>query len=180
MKFIKTEIQDVILIQPELIVDNRGYFMESYQIEKFKLNNIESIFVQDNYVKSSKNTLRGMHFQYNFPQAKLIRCLKGKIFDVAVDLRKNSSNFGKWLGIELSEKNKYQLFIPEGFAHGYCVLSDSAEIVYKCSNIYYPEYEYGIIWDDKDLGINWPINNPNLSLKDRNLSKFKDLENYFD
>tara|TARA_B100000029_G_C17131158_1_gene798809 strand:- start:28 stop:570 length:543 start_codon:yes stop_codon:yes gene_type:complete len=180
MKFINTQIQDVILIQPELIEDKRGFFMESYQIKKFKSNNITSVFVQDNYVKSIKNTLRGLHFQYKFPQAKLIRCLKGSIFDVAVDLREHSPSFGKWFGTELSENNKHQLFIPEGFAHGYCVLSDSAEITYKCSNIYYPEYENGVIWDDKDLGINWPINNPNLSLKDRSLSKFKDLENYFD
>ncbi|MBS83164.1 MAG: dTDP-4-dehydrorhamnose 3,5-epimerase [Gammaproteobacteria bacterium] len=179
MKFINTQIQDVILIQPELIEDKRGFFMESYQIKKFKSNNITSVFVQDNYVKSIKNTLRGLHFQYKFPQAKLIRCLKGSIFDVAVDLREHSPSFGKWFGTELSENNKHQLFIPEGFAHGYCVLSDSAEITYKCSNIYYPEYENGVIWDDKDLGIIWPIKKPILSVKDSKLYKFKNLKKVF-
>ena len=145
--------------------------MESYHVEKFMLGGIDSIFVQDNHIKSLQNTLRGLHFQVQFPQAKLLRCLKGKVFDVAVDIRKDSPSYGQWVGKELSEDNKYQLFIPEGFAHGYYVMSNTAEISYKCSDIYHPEDEQGIIWNDPGIGIQWPGTNPILSKKDAKLQQ---------
>ena len=169
MEFIQTKISDVILIKPNVIEDHRGFFMESYHIEKFKLGGINTIFVQDNYVRSVKNTLRGLHFQNRYPQEKLLRCLKGEVFDVAVDIRPGSHTYGQWVGEELSEDNKFQLFIPEGFAHGYYVMSDTAEISYKCSEIYRMEYEQGIIWNDPTIGIHWPCLNPILSDKDANL-----------
>ena len=173
MEFIQTDIPDVILIKPKVIEDPRGSFMESYHIEKFNLGGIKSIFVQDNNVRSVKNTLRGLHFQIKYPQAKSIRCLKGKIFDVAVDIRQDSPYYSRWIGAELTEENKYQLFIPEGFAHGYYVMSKTAEISYKCSTIYHPEDEQGIIWNDRTIGINWPGDNPLLSAKDQSLPLLK-------
>ena len=176
MIFIQTEIPDVVLVKPTLIEDDRGFFMESYQIEKFKLGGINCTFVQDNYVKSVGNTLRGLHFQVHYPQAKLLRCLRGKVFDVAVDIRKDSPYFGKWVGIELSELNKFQLYIPEGFAHGYYVMSDKSEIIYKCSAIYHPEDEKGILWNDPDIGVEWPGSSPILSEKDKNLPFLNKLE----
>ena len=172
MEFKQLSIPEVILVKPTIFNDHRGFFMESYHIEKFKMGGINNTFVQDNYVKSVQNTLRGLHFQALFPQAKLLRCLKGKVFDVAVDIRKDSPHFGKWVGLELSEENKYQLFIPEGFAHGYYVLSETALFQYKCTDIYHPEDEYGIAWDDPDIGIDWPLIEPGLVLlseKDKEL-----------
>jgi len=176
MEFIQTEIPDVILVKPSVIKDQRGFFMESYHIEKFSMGGIDCTFVQDNHAKSIQNTLRGLHFQVNFPQAKLLRCLKGKVFDVAVDIRKNSPFYGKWVGEELSEENKYQLFIPEGFAHGYYVLSETAEINYKCSEVYHPEDEQGFRWDDPEIGIEWPETEPILSRKDQLLPFLKDFD----
>ena len=176
MEFIQTEIPDVILVKPSVIEDHRGFFMESYHIEKFSMGGIDCTFVQDNHAKSIQNTLRGLHFQVNFPQAKLLRCLKGKVFDVAVDIRKNSPYYGKWVGEELSEENKYQLFIPEGFAHGYYVLSETAEITYKCSEVYHPEDEQGFRWDDPEIGIEWPETEPILSRKDQLLPFLKDFD----
>jgi dTDP-4-dehydrorhamnose 3,5-epimerase len=177
VEFIKTEIPDVILIKPNVFEDNRGIFMEYYHIDKFRDAGINITFVQDNHSKSVKNTLRGLHFQVNYPQAKLLRCLKGKIFDVAVDIRKGSPFFGKWVGKELSDKNMYQLYIPEGFAHGYYVISDKVEITYKCSRIYDPEDERVIRWDDPDIGINWPAIEPILSEKDVNANYLSDAVN---
>ena len=171
MEFIKTEIPGVILVKPRVIKDHRGFFMESYHEDKFYSGGIKCKFVQDNHTKSDNNTLRGLHFQVQFPQAKLLRCLKGKVFDVAVDIRKDSTTYGKWIGEELSEDNKYQLFIPKGFAHGYYVMSETAEISYKCSDIYHPEDEQGIIWNDPEIGIHWPGENPTLSNKDKKLNK---------
>ena len=179
MKFDRTEIPDVIIVKPEVINDHRGFFMESYHIDKFSIGGIKSIFVQDNYARSIKNTIRGLHFQVMCPQAKLLRCLKGSIFDVAVDLRINSPHYCKWVGVELSEENQYQLYIPEGFAHGYCVVSDSADISYKCSEVYYPEYDSGIYWNDPDLAIKWPVEDPILSNKDIKLPRIKDLDKVF-
>ena len=173
MEFIQTAIPDVILIKPTIISDHRGYFMETYHIDKFNLKDMDITFVQDNHVKSVQNTLRGLHYQPKYPQAKLLRCCKGKVFDVAVDIRKDSTYFGQWVGCELSEDNKYQLFIPEGFAHGYYVMSETAEIIYKCSEIFHPEDQRGIIWNDQEIGINWPGGNPLLSVKDQRLPLFK-------
>ena len=166
MKFIKTKIPDVILIKPTIFDDDRGLFTEIYQIKKFEEGGITSEFVQDNYVKSVKNTLRGMHYQYKFPQAKLLRCTKGRVFDVAIDIRENSPYYKQWVGKELTEENMYQLYIPEGFAHGYYVISDEAEVTYKCSNLYYPQYEKIIRWDDPSIKIDWPSDSPLLSKKD--------------
>ena len=177
MEFIKTEIPDVILIKPNVFEDKRGTFMEYYHTDKFRDAGIDITFVQDNHSKSVKNTLRGLHFQVNYPQAKLLRCLKGTVFDVAVDIRKDSPFFGKWVGKELSDKNMYQLYIPEGFAHGYYVISDKAEITYKCSRIYDPEDERVIRWDDPDIGINWPAIEPILSEKDINANYLNDTVN---
>ena len=167
MEFIQTHIPDIVLIKPNIIQDNRGYFLEFYHIDKFKLGGIDTTFVQDNHSKSVKNTLRGLHFQKKYPQSKLLRCIKGKIFDVAVDIRKDSPYFANWVGKELSEDNKYQLYIPEGFAHGYYVMSETAEISYKCSEIYHPEDEKSIRWDDPEIGVEWPDTEPLLSEKDR-------------
>ena len=175
MEFKELSIPDVLLVKPNVFEDKRGFFMESYQINKFKLGGIDSTFVQDNHVKSKQKTLRGLHLQINYPQAKLLRCIKGKIFDVAVDVRKDSPYYGKWVGEELSEHNKYQLFIPKGFAHGYCVLSEISEIVYKCSDIYHPEDESGFIWNDPEIGIQWPLDNPILSERDNNNPLLRDL-----
>ena len=150
-------------------------FLESWNEKVFSEIGINTKFVQDNHAKSVKDTLRGLHFQVNFPQAKLLRCLKGKVFDVAVDLRKDSPYYGQWVGEELSEDNKCQLFIPAGFAHGYYVLSETAEIAYKCSAIYHPEDEQGLRWDDPDIAIDWPGKDPVLSEKDRQLPFLKDI-----
>ena len=169
MEFIQTKISEVILVKPEVIEDHRGYFMESYHIDKFLIGGITCNFIQDNYSSSVYNTLRGLHFQENFPQAKLLRCLKGKIFDVAVDIRKNSISYGEWVGEVLSEENKYQLYIPDGFAHGYYVMSEIAEVAYKCSEIYHPNDELGLRWNDPEIAIDWPAMNPILSNKDANL-----------
>lgn len=174
MEFVQTGIPEVILIKPTVLEDHRGFFMESYHIEKFKIGGINCTFVQDNHAKSVQNTLRGLHFQVQHPQAKLVRCLNGKVFDVAVDIRKESPTFGKWVGEELSEENKYQLYIPKGFAHGYFVLSDTAEIAYKCSEIYHPKDEQGLRWDDPDIAITWPVENPILSEKDKELPNLAD------
>ena len=168
MDFEQTEIPEVILVKPTVIEDHRGFFMESYHIEKFNMGGIDCTFVQDNHASSVYNTLRGLHFQIKYPQAKLLRCLKGKVFDVAVDIRQDSPSYGQWVGEELSEENKYQLFIPQGFAHGYYVMSETAEIFYKCSEIYHPEDEQGILWNDPDIGVQWPSANPILSDKDAN------------
>ena len=176
MEFIQTEIPDVLLVKPNVIEDHRGFFMESYHFEKFKIGGINCTFVQDNHAKSVQNTLRGLHFQVQYPQAKLLRCLKGKVFDVAVDIRQDSPYFGKWVGEELSEENRYQLYIPEGFAHGYYVISETAEIAYKCSEIYHSQDEQGIRWNDPEIAINWPGDNPILSEKDKALPMMADSD----
>ena len=169
MEFIQLSIPDIILIKPTVFKDHRGFFMESYHIDKFNSGGIKCNFVQDNHAKSVQNTLRGLHFQLLYPQAKLLRCLNGEVFDVAVDIRRDSPTYRQWVGEILSEENKYQLFIPEGFAHGYYVMSTTAEISYKCSTIYHPEDEQGIIWNDRTIGVSWPGENPLLSAKDQSL-----------
>lgn len=155
--FVKTEIDGVYIIETGVFGDNRGYFMETYNYNDFKAAGLDMVFVQDNQSKSKKGVLRGLHFQKNYPQGKLVRVIKGKVFDVAVDIRKNSKTFGKWIGVILSEENKKQFYIPEGFAHGFLVLSDEAEFCYKCTNFYHPEDEGGIAWDDPEIGIEWPL-----------------------
>ena len=182
MKFIETKISDLIIIEPTVFGDARGYFLESYNQKKFEEVVGKTSFVQDNESKSSKGVLRGLHFQKPpFEQAKLVRCIDGEVLDVAVDIRKNSKTYGKHVSVLLSGENKRQLFVPRGFAHGFLVLSDSATFAYKVDNIYAPEYDSGIKYNDKDLNINWRFteNEVQLSLKDNNLSLFKDLDSPF-
>ncbi len=154
--FEKTKIDGVYVITPKAFGDERGYFMETYSVKDFKEAGLSYNFVQDNQSSSKKGVLRGLHFQTGHPQAKLVRVLKGEVFDVAVDLRENSPTYGQWVGERLSEENRKQLMIPRGFAHGFLVLSDTAEFAYKCDDFYHPEEEGGIIYDDKDIKIKWP------------------------
>lgn len=157
--FNKTSIEGVYIIEPTVFGDERGYFMETYHQGEFKEAGLDLNFVQDNQSKSTKGVIRGLHFQYTNPQGKLVRVINGEVFDVAVDLRSNSPTYGKWEGVILSDENKKQFYVPEGFAHGFVVLSDTAEFTYKCTNFYYPEDEGGILWNDPDIGIDWPIEN---------------------
>jgi dTDP-4-dehydrorhamnose 3,5-epimerase len=177
MEFIKTDIEGLILIKPRIITDNRGFFLESYSVSKFKEGGIECTFVQDNHSRSvSAGVIRGLHFQTEpFSQSKLMRVIRGAIFDVAVDLRRNSPTFGQWRGFILSAANFDMLFIPRGFAHGFCTLEDDSEIVYKLDNFYSPQHDTGIIWNDPDIGIEWPTKNPILSAKDANLQRLNQI-----
>uniref|UniRef100_A0A7V6CED5 dTDP-4-dehydrorhamnose 3,5-epimerase n=1 Tax=Thermodesulfobacterium geofontis TaxID=1295609 RepID=A0A7V6CED5_9BACT len=178
-EFIKLEIPDVILIKPLVFQDERGFFMETYKTSDFKINGIFYSFVQDNHSKSKKGVLRGLHYQLNpKAQGKLVRCIKGRIWDVAVDIRKGSPWYGKWVAVELSEDNKHMLWIPPGFAHGFVALEDS-EIIYKCTEEYDSTLDRGIIWNDPEIGIKWPLKEPILSKKDAKLPTLKDAENNF-
>ena len=178
MKITPTEISEVILIEPRVFQDERGFFFESYQKKKFQEAGITLEFVQDNHSKSLQSTLRGLHYQIKQAQGKLMRVVAGEIFDVAVDIRKNSPTFGKWVGDYLSAENKKMLWIPAGFAHGFYVTSPEAEVVYKATNYYAPEWERTIIWNDPKLNINWPLVNeiPTLSPKDKTGKSFLDAE----
>jgi len=157
IKVSKCDIEGLKVIEPTVFGDKRGYFMETYNQKDYVEAGIDVQFVQDNQSSSTKGVLRGLHFQINFPQDKLVRVVRGEVFDVAVDLRKNSDTFGQWFGVILSEENKKQFFIPKNFAHGFVVLSDEAEFAYKCSDFYHPNDEGGIIWNDPMIGIQWPI-----------------------
>ncbi len=171
------EIDDLILITPKVMYDERGFFLESYTKNEFEKLGIKDEFVQDNHSLSIKNTLRGLHFQREpYAQSKLVRCITGSILDVAVDIRKDSSTFGKHVKVVLSSEDKKMLYIPRGFAHGFLVLSDVAEVLYKVDNFYSKGYESGIIWNDNELGIDWPITNPILSEKDKGLPSFAELK----
>lgn len=164
LKITKCEIDGLYIIEPKIFYDDRGYFMESYNQNEFEELGLNMKFVQDNESKSKKGVLRGLHFQKNYPQGKLVRVIKGAVYDVAVDIRKESNTFGKWVGVELSEENKKQFYIPEGFAHGFLVLSDEAQFVYKCTDFYHPEDEGGIIYNDSFINISWPISE-NMEIK---------------
>jgi dTDP-4-dehydrorhamnose 3,5-epimerase len=175
-EFKRLEIPDVILIKPRVFEDERGFFMETYKKEDFEKAGIRGEFIQDNHSKSEYGVLRGLHFQREpYAQAKIVRCVRGGIFDVAIDLRKNLSTFGKYVGVNLSEENKYQFHIPRGCAHGFLVLSDVAEVIYKVDNVYAPNHESGLIWNDPDVNIPWPIDNPALSQKDQKLPMLRDV-----
>ncbi|MDO5848657.1 MAG: dTDP-4-dehydrorhamnose 3,5-epimerase [Methanobrevibacter sp.] len=156
-KFTDTDIDGMFLVEPAVFEDNRGSFMETYNEADFKNAGHDLTFVQDNQSKSSKGVLRGLHFQINYPQGKLVRVIKGEVFDVGVDLREGSKTYGQWFGAILSEENKKQLFIPEGFAHGFLVLSDEAEFVYKCTDFYHGDDEGGIKWNDESIAVEWPL-----------------------
>lgn len=182
-KFNETPIEGLYVIETKIFGDHRGYFMETYNYTDFKEAGLTMKFVQDNQSKSAKGVLRGLHFQKQYPQGKLVRAVKGEVFDVAVDLRRNSETFGQWYGIILSEDNKKQFYIPEGFAHGFVVLSDEAEFTYKCTDFYHPEDEGGLIWNDSDVGIKWPIesiDNIILSDKDKIWPNLENLDFAFD
>ena len=175
-EFKRLEIPDVILIKPKVFEDERGFFMETYKKLDFEKAGIKGDFVQDNHSKSKYGVLRGLHFQKGpYAQAKIVRCIRGVIYDVAVDLRKNSPTFGEYVGVLLSEYNKYMLYTPRGFAHGFVVLSDVGEVVYKVDNIYAPDYEGGLIWNDPDVNIQWPIEDPIVSPKDQKWPTLKEL-----
>lgn len=174
-QFEKTPIEGVYVISPTVFGDDRGYFMETYQYEEFAAAGLDMTFVQDNQSKSKRGVLRGLHFQTRNPQGKLVRVIRGEVYDVAVDIRRGSPTFGRHFGVLLSEENKKQFYIPEGFAHGFLVTSETAEFVYKCTNYYDPSSEAGILWDDPDLAIRWPVTpdmNILLSEKDKKQQSF--------
>lgn len=173
--FIETDLRDVFLIEPKFFGDQRGFFMEVYNEKAFKDFGLDLTFVQDNHSKSQKGVLRGLHFQKQYPQGKLIRVVSGKVLDVAVDLRRDSSSYGQWAKFEISAENKKMLWVPKGFAHGFLTLTDNVEFLYKCTDFYHPNDEGGIIWNDPDLNIDWNIGNPILSEKDQNWPRFKEL-----
>ena len=176
MKVIETEIPDVKIIEPVVFGDERGFFMETWNQNKFEelVTGKPTQFVQDNHSKSKKGILRGLHYQTENTQGKLVRVVSGEVFDVAVDIRKESPTFGKWVGVYLSAENKRQLWIPEGFAHGFYVTSDEAEFVYKCTDYYNPNAEHSILWNDFEIGVEWPlINRPILSIKDSEALTFR-------
>ena len=175
MKVSKTGLDGVLVIEPKVFRDSRGMFYEAHSEEKYKEYGIPNHFVQDNHSVSIQGTVRGLHYQVSPGQAKLVRVTRGEVFDVVVDIRKDSPTRGKWWGTRLSETNYLQLYVPIGFAHGFCVLSESAELLYKCSDYYSPENERGIIWDDPDLAIDWPTEQPILSEKDQTHPRFRDI-----
>ena len=181
MKFTATTIPDVIIIEPQVFGDQRGFFMETWRQDKFKEAGIPSEFIQDNHSSSSQGILRGLHYQIQQAQGKLVRVIKGEVYDVAVDMRLSSPSFGQWVGETLTAENKKMLWVPPGFAHGFYVTSPQAEFVYKCTDYYAPEHERSLLWNDKDLNINWPIlqgTEPKLSEKDTKGIKFKEAEYY--
>jgi len=167
MKVEQTKLEGVLLVTPQVFGDERGFFMETYNRDKAIELGLPGEFVQDNHSKSSKGVLRGLHYQTPQWQGKLVRTVQGEIYDVAVDIRAGSPTFGEWVGFYLNDENKQQLYVPEGFAHGFCVTSDTAEVVYKCTALYAPEQEGSVLWNDPEIGIDWPISEPSLSAKDK-------------
>jgi len=180
VKVIATEIPEVLIIEPKVFGDDRGFFLESFNQKMWEeMTGLQTQFVQDNHSRSTKGVLRGLHYQLEQAQGKLVRCVAGEVFDVAVDVRRNSKTFGKWVGIHLSAENKRQFWVPEGFAHGFQVLSESADFLYKATNYYAPEHERCIRWNDSDLAIDWPLmDSPILSGKDAEAPLFSNAEVY--
>ncbi|RJP84072.1 MAG: dTDP-4-dehydrorhamnose 3,5-epimerase [Desulfobacteraceae bacterium] len=168
-------IPGVCLIEPDCFEDHRGFFMETHHQEKYRQAGLDKTFVQDNHSHSKRHVLRGLHYQLNRPQGKLVYAVTGEIFDVAVDIRRSSPTFGLWTGAILSAQNHKQIYVPEGFAHGFVVLSESADVIYKCTDVYTPGDEYGVLWNDPAIGINWPIDSPVLSQKDQENQKLEDI-----
>lgn len=167
MKIIRTALTGVLIIEPRVFGDERGFFLETYHAKRYAEAGLPGPFVQDNHSRSAPGTVRGLHYQLEHAQGKLTRCVRGAVFDVAVDIRRGSPTFGKWVGMELSAENNRQLYIPPGFAHGFCVPSEESEVQYKCTDYYAPEDEHGVIWNDPSIGIEWRIDDPILSNKDR-------------
>jgi dTDP-4-dehydrorhamnose 3,5-epimerase len=175
VRFTSLALAEVILVEPDVHRDPRGFFLETYHLEKYRAGGIPGPFVQDNHSRSIQGTLRGLHAQRRRPQGKLVRAVNGEMFDVAVDIRRGSATFGRWVGVRLSGENFQQLYIPPGFAHGFCVLSAVVDVEYKCTDVYDPADEIGLAWNDPDVGIEWPVRDPTISDKDRRLSALKDL-----
>jgi dTDP-4-dehydrorhamnose 3,5-epimerase len=182
MKVRSTEIADVLLVQTDVLTDERGFFMESYHATKFAEAGINETFVQDNHSGSERGTLRGLHYQIRQAQGKLVRVISGEVYDVAVDLRRSSQTFGKWVGVTLSARNKDQLWVPKGFAHGFYVMSDWAEVIYKATDFYAAQWERSLLWNDPQIGISWPMieGMPTLSEKDRNGKLLTEAEVFSD
>lgn len=174
MNLIKAKLPGVVIIEPKVFGDDRGFFLESYQKEKYQAAGIPLEFVQDNHSRSGKNVLRGLHFQRKKPQGKLVRVTAGEVYDVAVDINPESETFGEYVGVVLSGTNHKQLYVPPGYAHGFCVMSETADFQYKCTDYYDPSDEGGIIWNDPDVAIKWPVNKPSLSEKDKVNQTLKD------
>ena len=170
----ETNLPGVLIIEPKVLGDDRGFFMETYRIDAFRAAGIAEEFVQDNHSRSSRGVLRGLHYQEPGAQGKLVRCTRGALFDVAVDIRRGSPSFGRWFGIELTEANKLMLWIPPGYAHGFCALEDGTDLVYKCTTLYAPAADRSILWNDPDIGIEWPIASPLLSAKDIAAPRLRD------
>lgn len=179
LTFEQTDLPGVLLIQPAVFGDSRGFFLETYHYEKYATHGLDVRFVQDNWSHSARNVLRGLHYQLRKPQGKLVSAMQGEIYDVAVDIRLGSPTFGKWYGVVLSAQNKKQLFIPAGFAHGFSVLSEEADVVYKCTDLFDASDDRGVIWSDSDLKISWQINSPELSAKDSRLPALRDIPEEF-
>jgi dTDP-4-dehydrorhamnose 3,5-epimerase len=175
LKFTPTQLPGVLVVEPVVHRDARGFFLETFHAGKFREGGIDAAFVQDNHSASQRGTLRGLHAQWRRPQGKLVRVLFGEIFDVAVDARRGSPNFGRWVGVNLSHDNFRQLWVPAGFLHGFCVLSERAEVEYKCTDLYDPGGELGVAWNDPDIGIEWPIAEPVLSPKDAAAPRLADV-----
>ena len=181
MRFTPTAIPDVVLVEPAVFGDERGFFMETWRADRFAGAGIGATFVQDNHSRSAQGILRGLHYQLARPQGKLVRVVAGEVFDVAVDLRRGSPTFGRWEGETLSVENRRQLWVPPGFAHGFYVTSESADVVYKCTDLYAPEHERSLRWDDPDVGVAWPLvggRAPTLSAKDADAARLRSAETY--
>jgi dTDP-4-dehydrorhamnose 3,5-epimerase len=175
MRIVESPLPDVLFVEPDVFRDDRGFFLETYNERAFAQAGLDARFVQDNHSRSVRGTLRGLHAQLRHPQGKLVRAIRGSIYDVAVDLRPQSATFGEWTAATLNADEFRQMYVPPGFAHGFCVLSDSAEIVYKCTDFYDPSDEIGIRWNDPDLAIDWPVSDPILSAKDAALPTLAEL-----
>ena len=166
MELIETPLEGVVIVQPTVFGDDRGFFMETYHSARFREAGLPEVFLQDNHSRSVRGVLRGLHYQEPNPQGKLVRAVRGSVFDVAVDIRRSSPRFGSWFGVELTEENRMMLWVPPGYAHGFCVTSEIADVVYKCTTLYEPENDRNIAWNDEEIGIEWPVKAPVLSPKD--------------
>jgi dTDP-4-dehydrorhamnose 3,5-epimerase len=176
LKVIETRLPGVLIIEPTVHGDSRGFFVETFHADRYRAAGLTLPFVQDNYSRSSRGVLRGLHAQKPHPQGKLVRVATGTIFDVAVDIEPRSATFGQWVGVELSDANQRQVWIPPGYAHGFQVVSEMADFEYKCTDLYHPEAEIGVIWNDPDIGIEWPVSNPSLSAKDLRLPSLAEIK----
>ncbi len=175
MKVTQTELDGVVIVEPAVHGDGRGFFVETYHQDRYSAAGLPATFVQDNHSSSRKGTLRGLHAQRNYPQGKLVRTIEGEIFDVAVDIRKGSKTFGRWVSAILTAESFRQLYVPPGFLHGFCVISEQAQVEYKCTDFYHPEDEIGVVWNDPQIGIEWPVPAPVVSDKDRTLPTLAEL-----